>query len=785
MLRDSSKHRPSTNKPQVIKSFICNVTGDYYLKDTSDNEVKTKLTAGIQYEIDDLVEVLQEVAIINSEIARAVLTVVARPASYVKKIAPFREYTVATQPLNNVQSSKEITLTGVPLTAVTNRYAAGSLQIDTNPLPAVGNVDATGTLTVSGTPIEGVTNISSFGTLTISDTPVNNETFLVDDVTFTFKTTPVNDLHVAISANNTTQAGYIKAKINDNLGSCIATGDAAVLTVSSVVQGSAGDGIIKLTSSATGLTVTDVDVTDFLTGGRNAVHQDTTTVGTQVFNFVAVRSGLGEITISAVVGTQAANIETAVELDIPGVVSVGTVGGVCTFTSVVHGAAGNLVVLSEDATGIAVSNVTDGKLKGGISVRAMETFNYGGTTYKFVPASGGVDEITIGATVNDTATNVDTILGALTSVDPVVLNRVIFTTGTPGTAGNAVVLANISTVGCSFRDYVEIITVAGVLSGGRNAVNADTITFDTAGTAYTFITGASSGHNIQIGSDIPTSIAKILLVTPDTANYTLIAGSTTAKFKVQAVAVGVAGDGIISEQIGTSFTGVGATTGGVNADTLVIGSDTYTFLANGSSPAALKIVKGTTAALTNTAIVALGTLTDVVITEGSTTSKFIVTHKVVSAVNNGYVVTPDGTRITGTANLAGGVTEVKNTIIVGTKEYIFCLTAGANPVTEYPTFVQVTTAGAASVTDVAAAIVVALKLDTANFSNTSVSNTDGVITVNYKTAGAAGNIAYENKLATPGNITDSEVADGKFTGGIDEVPAHNHVVDAGDITLVL
>ena len=91
-------------------------------------------------------------------------------------------------------------------------------------------------------------------------------------------------------------------------------------------------------------------------------------IGTQTFHFVAARAGAGsfEITISANNTTQADNMKAAVNADVSNV-TVDNIAGVATVTAAVKGTSGNLIVLSTNATGTAVSSVTAGKLDGGIN----------------------------------------------------------------------------------------------------------------------------------------------------------------------------------------------------------------------------------------------------------------------------------------------------------------------------------------------------------------------------------------------------------------------------------
>jgi phage tail sheath gpL-like len=92
------------------------------------------------------------------------------------------------------------------------------------------------------------------------------------------------------------------------------------------------------------------------------------TIGAQSFVFAAARTGIGsfEITINANNTTQAANAKAAINADVVNVTS-DNVDGVLTVTAAVKGTSGNVIVLSTNATGTAVSSVSDGKLDGGVN----------------------------------------------------------------------------------------------------------------------------------------------------------------------------------------------------------------------------------------------------------------------------------------------------------------------------------------------------------------------------------------------------------------------------------
>jgi phage tail sheath gpL-like len=111
--------------------------------------------------------------------------------------------------------------------------------------------------------------------------------------------------------------------------------------------------------------VNAVAASGVVTFSGTPVADETLTIGTAVFTFKATRSAPFQITINANNTTQGDNLVTAIAADLTNVTAVNSTGTV-TITAAVKGAAGNLIALSESATGTAVSSVTNGKLDGGI-----------------------------------------------------------------------------------------------------------------------------------------------------------------------------------------------------------------------------------------------------------------------------------------------------------------------------------------------------------------------------------------------------------------------------------
>ena len=111
------------------------------------------------------------------------------------------------------------------------------------------------------------------------------------------------------------------------------------------------------------VTPVSVAATGTITVSGTPVANETFVVGTQTFTFKAARAVAGEVTINATPATQAANIVTAINADIAATATSAAVSAVVTVTATTAGVAGNLIVLTEAATGIAVSG--SGKLSGG------------------------------------------------------------------------------------------------------------------------------------------------------------------------------------------------------------------------------------------------------------------------------------------------------------------------------------------------------------------------------------------------------------------------------------
>lgn len=127
------------------------------------------------------------------------------------------------------------------------------------------------------------------------------------------------------------------------------------------------------------ITPVSVAATGTITVSGTPIANETFVVGTQTFTFKAARAVAGEVTINATPATQAANIVTAITADIPSTATAAAVSAVVTVTAATAGVAGNLIVLTEAATGIAVSG--SGKLSGGSGFVNGQIDGTGGAGY--------------------------------------------------------------------------------------------------------------------------------------------------------------------------------------------------------------------------------------------------------------------------------------------------------------------------------------------------------------------------------------------------------------------
>lgn len=397
---------------------------------------------------------------------------------------------------------------------------------------------------------------------------------------------------------------------------------------------------------------------------------------------------------------------------------------------------------------------------------AEETFVIGDETYTFKAAANSAFEVTIDANNTTQAENiVTTITADSTYVDADNTDGVV--TITAKTAylaelGNDIDLTESATG----------VAVSGAkLTGGLTEAEE---TLNIGEHEFTFVALRSQPGEITISADNNTQASNIAIALLDIVDD-VTAEASTNTVVVTAVVAGTAGNALTFTESATGIAvdGSGTLENGVDADTLVVDNVTYTFIANGETPSATEIPLGTTVDLTAKSIsdIVNADTNITTLTAAYSTNEVQFTAVALGTSGDGITITADDTRITGDGNTANGVDEVRNYLTINGINYTFCVTAGAYPSEDYEDDVPVATALGATTTQVAAALVAALKTDTSVFSNTSVSNEDNVITANHKTKGTLGNdTTYVNNLGTPENITVTGITGGKFTGGVDGTP---------------
>lgn len=207
------------------------------------------------------------------------------------------------------------------------------------------------------------------GTITYSGTPVADETLTVNGVVLTFKATSASRAQITISADNTIQARNTVAIINNNpslIGVVVATSALGVVTVEAVATGFAGHAL-TLAEAATGTAVSAATLSGVVasatyTVSGTPVADETLTIGGKVLTFKADADTTTEnhIAINADNTIQAARIARVINANsvLKGLVSATSAAGVVTVTCTVPGRIGNIISISDAATGVATSAAT-------------------------------------------------------------------------------------------------------------------------------------------------------------------------------------------------------------------------------------------------------------------------------------------------------------------------------------------------------------------------------------------------------------------------------------------
>lgn len=280
--------------------------------------------------------------------------------------------------------------------------------------------------------------------------------------------------------------------------------------------------------------------------------------------------------------------------------------------------------------------------------------------------------------------------------------------------------------------------------------------------AVAVLTEPAVEGEVLIGTDAANQATEIVnAITRDSVVATATADGTTVT--ITAIEAGDGGNAILfAEAIGSIVMtpSDGFLGGGVNAviaDTITLDTDTYTFVTGEPEADEIQVGADVTVTALNISAAMPATLTAV-----PTAGVIVITAVAEGIAGNGIVVNTTAATIDGGGVTANGQDEVISFLSIGGLDYIFYEEAGDDPSVEYPTCVPV-------LNDfVAVNLEAALKLDTDNFSETSVTREESVITANCKTLGVIGNsILYENNLITAGDITDNLADAGHFIGGVD------------------
>ena len=154
----------------------------------------------------------------------------------------------------------------------------------------------------------------------------------------------------AIYENTGTSASAIWNLIGEVTGSDIADGAIGDTQLADTI--SFNSKVLLLTD---GTPVNAVASVGTITVSGTPVADETMVIGAVTYTFKVARAVAGEITISAVNATQVTNIIDAVTLDSTDIVATDGAGDTVVITAATKGVAGNLLPLTESATGIAVN----------------------------------------------------------------------------------------------------------------------------------------------------------------------------------------------------------------------------------------------------------------------------------------------------------------------------------------------------------------------------------------------------------------------------------------------
>lgn len=553
-----------------------------------------------------------------------------------------------------------------------------------------------------------------------------------------------------------------------------------------------------------------VDVSSFSTISQGTItisgtpiDQEKMTIGDVEYTFVTSRSGAGEITIDADNDTQRDNIISAITADSTDVTAQSGGSGLVTVLAAEDGAAGNLITFTENVTGLAMNGSgTLGGTQEAIDCDAihavatlLSTFN-ANTAYDITGVADGTNAIDFTA---DAGGALDGSLGnisASTTTDGTISN---FSGGADAT-GKEAAIALVATVAADIIAAPEIVNVTAE-AGGDGEFTAKALTAGTVGNAIvigettangtfaggaTLLSGGLEADTVTIGSTEYTAVAS--LSAPTVANEVMI-GASAAEFldnlksavnqsagSGSAYSVGTVKNPIVVATDNTDTTqkfiarepgtaantadttttavtlsfedttlggGNGSSVPGVNAETVVIGGKTYSFVdvlseTNGATAIANQVLFG---ADSTTALDNLKLAVNAEGTAGSSYSTGTIKNADVLATTNESNAQTFEALVSGSA---GNAITTTTTIVNGS-------------------FGGATLSGGSDATaaEFIAAIVTTINAITGNIV-TAENETGGVMKVTAAVAGAAG-----NSIVTISNVGGATFGAATLTGGKD------------------
>lgn len=469
-------------------------------------------------------------------------------------------------------------------------------------------------------------------TLTFGANASNNETVTIDGKVYTFKSTLDNvDGHVQIGVDASTSLDNLIAAINLADRQSRATGTLTLGTNPSdsdvaaegtlTLTGNAVDavkasGVLTLTGNFAGavavgtltLTGNALDIqtaTGVLTLTGNAQENEQVVIGTTTYEFTTAVNSPYDVLIGASASDSIDNLIAAITYDggagtNEGVkYGTGTVantaataaagaGDTMDVTALTAGTAGNSVATTTDMANASWAQAT---LTGGA---AAETVTIGSTVYTFKDTLGAAYDVKIGASASDTIDNLiaainydageGSLYGTGTEIHPDVSaaagagDTMDLSAKVGGTAGNSIATTETMSAG-SFG--------GGTLSGGAAL---ETVTL--GATTYTFQTTLVDSPNyVKIGATASDTIDNLIAaITAGAGEGTVYGTGTTANASATAAAgagdtmdataltAGTAGNSIASAGSSANHSwGTATLTGGLEAETVTIGSTVYTF----------------------------------------------------------------------------------------------------------------------------------------------------------------------------------------------------------------